>query len=98
MAAMPTFDLSDIDAYAVISAPARVSALKSVVLPAFGRPTIPTSRATRSSFQGDIRRRGVMGACNARTQGAPILGVSGRLRRGSAGAQRVPAAQDVILK
>ncbi len=43
--AMPTFDLSVTDAYAVISAPAFVSALNSVVLPAFGRPTIPTSSA-----------------------------------------------------
>ena len=32
--------------YAVISAPARVSALNSVVLPEFGRPTMPTSSAT----------------------------------------------------
>ena len=42
--AMPTFDLSATDAYAVTSAPAFVSALNSVVLPAFGRPTIPISR------------------------------------------------------
>ena len=44
--AMPTFDLSVCDAYAVISAPALVSALKSVVLPALGSPTMPTSSAT----------------------------------------------------
>ena len=43
--AMPTFGLSVTEAYAVISAPARVSALKSVVLPLFGSPTMPTSRA-----------------------------------------------------
>ena len=43
---MPTFDLSVWDAYAVISAPAFVSALKSVVLPALGSPTMPTSSAT----------------------------------------------------
>ena len=39
--AIPTFALSETVAYAVISAPARVSALKSVVLPALGRPTMP---------------------------------------------------------
>ena len=39
---MPTFDFSATDAYAVTSPPALVSALKSVVLPALGRPTIPT--------------------------------------------------------
>ena len=44
--AMPTFGLSVWDAYAVISAPAFVSALNSVVLPAFGSPTMPTSSAT----------------------------------------------------
>ncbi len=41
MAAMPTFSLPETVAYAVISAPALVSALKSVVFPAFGSPTIP---------------------------------------------------------
>ena len=45
IAAIPTFGFSVTDAYAVISAPARVSALNSVVLPLFGSPTIPTSRA-----------------------------------------------------
>ena len=45
IAAMPTFGFSVTDAYAVISAPARVSALNSVVLPLFGSPTIPTSSA-----------------------------------------------------
>ena len=35
-----------LDAYAVISAPAFVNALKSVVLPALGSPTMPTSSAT----------------------------------------------------
>ena len=44
--AMPTFDLSVWDAYAVISAPALVRALKSVVLPELGSPTMPTSSAT----------------------------------------------------
>ena len=44
MTAIPTFAFSTTDAYAVTSAPACVSALKSVVLPAFGRPTIPTCR------------------------------------------------------
>ena len=47
--AMPTFGLSVTDAYAVISAPARVSALNSVVLPLFGSPTIPTSSAIAAS-------------------------------------------------
>jgi hypothetical protein len=42
---MPTFGFAETDAYAVISAPARVRALKSVVLPLFGRPTMPTSSA-----------------------------------------------------
>ena len=45
MVAMPTFGLSVTDAYAVISAPAWVNALNSVVLPLFGSPTIPTSSA-----------------------------------------------------
>ena len=45
---MPTFGLSVTEAYAVISAPARVSALNSVVLPLFGSPTIPTSSAIAS--------------------------------------------------
>ena len=43
--AMPTFVFAVALAYAVISAPAFVSALKSVVLPEFGRPTMPTSSA-----------------------------------------------------
>ena len=42
MVATPTFAFSDTDAYAVTSAPACVSALKSVVLPLLGRPTSPT--------------------------------------------------------
>jgi hypothetical protein len=47
---MPTFDLSVWDAYAVISAPAFVSALKSVVLPELGSPTMPTSSAMAASL------------------------------------------------
>ena len=43
--AMPTFGLSATVAYAVISAPAFVSALKSVVFPEFASPTMPTWRA-----------------------------------------------------
>jgi hypothetical protein len=38
--------LSETVAYAVMSAPACVSALKIVVLPAFGSPTMPTSSAS----------------------------------------------------
>ena len=45
IAAMPTFGFSVTDAYAVISAPARVRALNRVVLPLFGSPTMPTSSA-----------------------------------------------------
>jgi len=37
---MPTFSLPGTEA------PVRVSALKSVVLPEFGRPTMPTERAS----------------------------------------------------
>ena len=44
--AMPTLALSETVAYAVISAPAWVRALKIVVLPALGSPTMPTSSAT----------------------------------------------------
>jgi hypothetical protein len=46
MGAMPTFGLSETVAYAVMSAPACVSALKIVVFPAFGSPTMPTSSAS----------------------------------------------------
>ncbi len=42
---MPTFGFAAALAYAVISAPAIVSALKSVVFPALGSPTMPTSSA-----------------------------------------------------
>ena len=38
--AIPTFSLPGTEA------PVRVSALKSVVLPEFGRPTMPTERAS----------------------------------------------------
>src|SRR5436309_7807475 len=49
--AMPTFSLPGTDA------PVRVSALKSVVLPEFGRPTIPTERASLRLLGRRFRRR-----------------------------------------
>ncbi len=57
MVAMPTFDLSVWDAYAVISAPALVRALKSVVLPELGSPTMPTSSATAAKGTRSHARR-----------------------------------------
>ena len=44
--AMPRFGFCVTSAYAVTSAPACVSALKSVVFPELGRPTMPTLSAT----------------------------------------------------
>ena len=44
IAAMPTFSLPGTEA------PVSVKALKSVVLPEFGRPTMPTERAIEAPF------------------------------------------------
>ena len=47
MTAIPRFGFCATSAYAVTCAPARVSALKSVVFPELGRPTMPTRSAMR---------------------------------------------------
>ena len=46
MTAMPRFGFCATSEYAVTCAPACVSALKSVVFPELGRPTMPTRSAT----------------------------------------------------
>ena len=70
---MPTFDLSVWDAYAVISAPAFVNALKSVVLPALGSPTMPTSRATAAKGTRQPRGRSRAGLADLPYSPKPTL-------------------------
>src|SRR5438093_11124777 len=56
--AMPTLGLVDALLYAVASAPAAVRALKMVVFPTSGSPTIPTSKAIgRGMIPGGARAR-----------------------------------------
>src|SRR6266516_3496457 len=56
--AMPTLGLVEALLYAVASAPAAVRALKMVVFPTSGSPTIPTSKAIgRGMIPGGARAR-----------------------------------------
>ena len=49
-AATPTLADDDVAAYAVTAAPARVRALKTVVLPTLGRPMMPISRLATAAI------------------------------------------------
>jgi hypothetical protein len=51
----------------------------------------------RTRIRMMLRRRGVMGECDARTQGAPIAALSGRPRTKKRAAQHVPTAQGFLL-
>src|SRR6476659_7825044 len=51
----------------------------------------------RASDTEITRQLGVVGECDARTQGAPIVVLLGRLRTKQRAAQRVPATQGFTL-
>src|SRR5579871_6505430 len=55
-------------------------------------------RVLRDGFRMTLRRSGVMGECEARTQGAAIAALLPRLRTKPRAAQHVQAIQGFILK
>ena len=77
-----------------------LSSLLSLCLSSFGGflPLISGQLACQNSFQIVARRRGATGECEARTQGAAIAALLGRLRTTHRAARRVPAAQSLFLE